>query len=175
MVITLRAHTPFVCAIHHLKALTEEIAVSKYPHCLFYKSSPKGFPNFFCLFLAITFEPQMLESLSNLPKTRTITWFPIKLSQKIGSCCWCPWPDNLIQICINLLPLWCHQQKNKNLTLSNFSLPIETTRLSASVQCLSSSPLLKWLVSYGGWTSVNMAKVTFCRSWYFIKTWVFEP
>jgi len=38
-------------------------------------------------------------------------------SQKIGPCRWHPGPDNLIQICINLLPLWCHQQKNKYLKL----------------------------------------------------------
>jgi len=28
--------------IHYLKALIEEIVISKYPNCLFYKLSPKG-------------------------------------------------------------------------------------------------------------------------------------
>jgi len=69
-------------ALHHLKALIEEIVVSKYPHCLFHKSSLKGFHRisliFFLPFLAITFEPEMLESLSNNLKTRIIAWFPTK-------------------------------------------------------------------------------------------------
>jgi len=33
MVITQQAHMLLACALHHLKALIEEISVSKYPHC----------------------------------------------------------------------------------------------------------------------------------------------
>ena len=51
------------CAIHQLKALNE-ILVSKYLHCLFYKFPQWDFPNFLP-FLAITFEAETLESLSN--------------------------------------------------------------------------------------------------------------
>jgi len=70
------------CAIYHLKALTEEILVLKYPHCLFYKESLRGFPHLFCIFSAITFEPKMPESQSTPLKTRRTTWFPIKFQVK---------------------------------------------------------------------------------------------
>jgi len=60
---------------------------------------------------------------------------------------------------------------NKHPKLPNFSFQIEISRLSASAECLNSSPQLT-----GGWRpSVNMTKVTFCRTWFFIKIWVFEP
>jgi len=35
LVISRQAHMLLACAIHHLKAVTEEILVLKYPHCLF--------------------------------------------------------------------------------------------------------------------------------------------
>jgi len=72
-------------AIHHLKALIKEIVVSKYPYCLFYTLSPKGFQRIsqtFLPFLAMTFEPKMSESQSNPLKTHTTTWFPIKFRVK---------------------------------------------------------------------------------------------
>jgi len=51
MVITGRAHMLLSHAIHHLKALIEEMVVSKYPHCLFYTLSPKGFLGISLIFL----------------------------------------------------------------------------------------------------------------------------
>ena len=39
------------CVIHHLKAVIEEILVIKYPHCLFYKLSQKGFLGISLIFL----------------------------------------------------------------------------------------------------------------------------
>jgi len=139
MVITRRAHMLLACATHHLKALTEEVVVSihhlkalieevvvsKYPHCLFYKLSPKGFLGICLIFLPFfghnfwtrngrkPINPSK-DSYNNLVSNKI--W-----SQKIGSWCWRPGPNNLIQVQINLLPLWCHQQKNKYLKLPNFS------------------------------------------------------
>ena len=46
MVMTQGAHMLLACAIHHLKALTEEILVVKYPHCLicfFWINIPQSF------------------------------------------------------------------------------------------------------------------------------------
>jgi len=53
------------CAIHYLKALTDEILVLK----IISKWISGDFPNFF----ANTFQPEMLESKSNLPKICTTT------------------------------------------------------------------------------------------------------
>jgi len=55
--------------------------VSKYPLLILY-NIPKGISLIFCLFLAITFEPEMLECQSTPLKTRTTTWFPIKFQVK---------------------------------------------------------------------------------------------
>ena len=84
MVITRQAHMLLAYAIHHLKVLIEEIVVSKYPQCLFYKLFPKDSWDFhnFLAFLAITLEPEMVESQSTRLKLRTTTWFPIKLQAK---------------------------------------------------------------------------------------------
>jgi len=49
------------CAIHHQKAHIEEILVSKYSHFFFKNYYLKDFCTFL-LFLALTFEPKMLES-----------------------------------------------------------------------------------------------------------------
>jgi len=45
-------HTCYLaCAIHHLKAVIEEMVVSEYPHCLFHKLSPRDFRNLLLFFV----------------------------------------------------------------------------------------------------------------------------
>ena len=57
-------------------------------------------------------------------------FFPLRLRHQTSA----------TKLCLLQATLWCHQQNNKYLKLSNFSFWIETTRLSASVECLNSSP-----------------------------------
>ena len=125
LVTTRWAHMLLACAIHHLKALIEEIEVSNYPHCLFYKLSPKGFLGIFQFFLHFFGHNFWTRNVRKPIQPSTDSYYNLVsnkiLSQKIGSWCWHLGPDNLIQTCINFLPLWCHQQKSNNLKLSNFS------------------------------------------------------
>jgi len=59
MVITRRAHMLLACAVYHLKALTEEMAVPKNLHCLFCTLFPKGLPGISLIFFAL-FWPWLL-------------------------------------------------------------------------------------------------------------------
>ena len=126
MVITRWAHILLACAIHHLKALIEEIEVWKYPHCLFFNYPQRDFWGF----------PHFLPFVSHNFSTRNARK-PIKPSK--DSFCDVN-KEKFLMSPRKKQILWCHQEKSNNLKLSNFSFYIETRRLSASVECLNSSP-----------------------------------
>jgi len=98
------------------------------------------FPNFFAFFLHNFWTRNARKPIKPLKNSYYNLVSNKILSEKIGAWRWHLGPANLIQICTNLLSLWCHQQNNKYLKLPNFSFQIETTRLSASVECLNNSP-----------------------------------
>ena len=60
----------------------------------------------------------------------------------------CPGPDNVIQICMNILPLWFFQQNNKYLKLPIFLFKLKLQDFQHMLSVWTAL-LLNWLGSYG--------------------------